>query len=92
MSRRPLLATLLAAALVSLPAVAAACPTCGVGNGRNKLAFLLTTVFLSLMPLGLIGAGIFWLARKGRAFAGGEFRESDEEVGATAPDRGGART
>lgn len=82
-ARRPL-AALLAAALLALPATASACAACGVGNGRNKMAFFLTTIFLSLLPLALIGAGLFWLARKGRGFLASEFRESDEAP-ATGP-------
>jgi hypothetical protein len=78
--RRRLLATLLAAVLTSLPAVAAACPTCGVGNGRNKMAFFVTTIFLSLLPLGIIGAFLFWIARNSRSFIASEFRESDEDA------------
>jgi predicted anti-sigma-YlaC factor YlaD len=72
-------AALLAAVLTSLPALAAACPTCGVANGRNKVAFFVTTVFLSLLPLGLIGAGLLWIVRNSRSFIAGEFRESDEQ-------------
>lgn len=90
MRRRRLFAWLLAAVLTSLPAVAAACPTCGVGNGRNKMAFFVTTIFLSLLPLGIIGAGLYWLSRKGRAFIASEFRESDEDPG-PAPEGGPAR-
>ena len=89
MKRHRLLATLLAAVLTSLPALALACPSCGVGNGRNKMAFFITTVFLSLLPLALIGAGLFWLARRGRAFIGSEFRESDEDAPAVARPEGG---
>jgi hypothetical protein len=85
-----LAATLLAAVLTSLPALALACPSCGVGNGRNKMAFFVTTVFLSLLPLALIGAGLFWLARRGRAFIASEFRESDEAAPPAAPE-GGSR-
>ncbi len=83
---------LLTAALVSLPSLAAACAACGVGNGRNKMAFFLTTVFLSLLPLALIGAGLFWLARKGRDFVASEFRESDEPPPVAAPEHGPARS
>lgn len=90
MSRRPLLASLLAVFLTSLPALAAACPTCGVGNGRNKTAYFVTTIVLSLLPLGLIAGGLFWLVRRGRAFIATEFRESDERApAAAAPDGGG---
>ena len=81
-------AALLAALLTSLPAVAAACPTCGVGNGRNKMAYFITTIFLSLLPLALIGGAMLWIARRSRSFIAGEFRESDEAPLAPGPEDG----
>jgi hypothetical protein len=90
-SRRPF-AALLAAALTALPSLALACAACGVGNGRNKMAFFLTTIFLSLLPLGLIGAGILWIVRHSRSFIASEFRESDEDgAGDEAPQGGPSR-
>jgi hypothetical protein len=92
-SRRRVLAAVLAAALTALPSLALACAACGVGNGRNKMAFFLTTLFLSLLPLGLIGAGLLWIVRNSRAFIASEFRESDE-TGAegASPGSGPARS
>jgi hypothetical protein len=86
--RRRAFVAVLAALLSALPALAQACAACGVGNGRNKAAFFVTTVFLSLLPLGIIAAILFWLARNGRAFIATEFRESDEggPPVAAAPD------
>jgi len=90
-SRRPF-AALLACALTALPSQALACAACGVGNGRNKMAFFLTTIFLSLLPLGLIGAGLLWIVRNSRAFIASEFHESDEdEAGDEAPEGGPPR-
>ena len=86
MRRRQLFTALLAAALLSLPALAAACPACGVGNGRNTMAFFITTIFLSLLPLAFIGGLMLWIARSSRSFIAGEFRESDEEPLAVAPE------
>jgi len=87
--RRPfaaLLAAGLAGILVSLPAIAAACPVCGVGNGRNKMAFFITTIFLSLLPLAFIGGLMLYVARSSRSFIAGEFRESDETPAAAGPE------
>ena len=50
----------LAGVLVTTSAFA--CPVCFQGN-ENRLAFLITTVFLSLLPLGLIGGVVYWLRR-----------------------------
>ena len=91
--RRPrLFAALLAAVLVSLPAIAAACPVCGVGNGRNKMAFFITTIFLSLLPLAFIGGLMLYVARSSRSFIAGEFRESDDAPVAAGPEDGAPRT
>lgn len=92
MRRRRLFAALLAAFLVCLPALAAACPACGVGNGRNKMAFFITTIFLSLLPLAFIGGLMLWVVRSSRSFIAGEFRESDDAPVAPAPEDGASRS
>lgn len=91
MRRRRLFAALLAAVLTSLPAIAAACPTCGVGNGRNKMAYFLTTIFLSLLPLAFIGGVMLWIVRSSRSFIASEFRESDEAPVAAGHEDGESR-
>jgi high-affinity Fe2+/Pb2+ permease len=59
------------------PAVGAACPVCVGGPERNRAAFFGTTVLLSLLPLGMIGAGAWWLARRGGIDLEGEFEERE---------------
>lgn len=54
--------TLLVAALllVVLPEAVAACPVCFDSSDENRMAFLATTAFLSLLPLGMVaGAGLY---------------------------------
>ena len=53
----------LAAVLVALPRIAVACPVCMAADARRMNAYVVTTVFLSLVPLGVIG-GIGWLVWK----------------------------
>ncbi len=61
------IATILAiAVLVSWPKVAAACPVCFDARDKNRMAFLLTTIFLTLLPLAMIGGIVFWLRRRVR--------------------------
>lgn len=53
----------LASAGVALlaPALALACPVCGVGtNEANRRAFIGSTIFLSLLPLAMIGGLVAW--------------------------------
>ena len=46
-----------------VPEVADACPVCNATkNESSRIAFLVTTGFLSLLPLGLV-AGILWWMR-----------------------------
>lgn len=68
----------LAAACCLWPAAADACPVCFSGSDRSRLAFFGTTVLMSLLPLGLIGSGLWWLRRRGGAGLAGEFRERDD--------------
>ena len=70
------------------PAAVHACAVCSVLNDdRNRRAFVDTTVFLSLLPLGLIAWGLVWIARKAKATLASEFRESDEDLPVVAADR-----
>lgn len=73
--RRVLLVAI--AALISAPGLALACAVCGAGEGRSQAAFFQTTVFLSLLPLGMIGWGLTWWYRR-RSWFKGEFTERDE--------------
>jgi hypothetical protein len=46
------------------PRISQACSVCGVGReDENRLAFILTTVFLTFLPLSMIG-GIVWYLRR----------------------------
>lgn len=69
----------LPALLLAAPGVAHACAMCFSGSVRVRMAFFATTVLLSLLPLGLITAGLLYLRRA----AAGEFEErGDWEPGA----------
>jgi hypothetical protein len=72
-------ATLAATAALALPASARACSACSLLlNEKNRLAFIGTTVLLSLLPLGLLAWGLVWIARRGRDAMRDEFSERDE--------------
>ncbi|MBK8995658.1 MAG: hypothetical protein IPM35_07915 [Myxococcales bacterium] len=78
------LAALVAACLVLLaPALALACPVCGVGSEANRRAFVGSTIFLSLLPLAMIGGLVgyaVWRVRK-------QERLRDAEAAAQSPAR-----
>jgi hypothetical protein len=47
-------------ALSALPEALWACPVCFDSSDENRQAFLATTIFLSILPLGMVaGAGIY---------------------------------
>ncbi len=51
--------------IVQLPAVATACSVCTAGRDEeNQTAFLLSTVFMSLLPLIAIGTLVYVLWRR----------------------------
>jgi hypothetical protein len=61
MSRR--VASSAGALLLLLPAAAHACAVCGGFADRNRQAFFNMTILLSLLPLGLIGTGLWWVRK-----------------------------
>ena len=61
----PALTALLALVLAWAPRAAEACSVCmGGREDENQAAFIATTVFLSVLPLALIGGIVFWLRRR----------------------------
>ncbi len=49
------------------PQAARACAVCTSGTeDENRLAFILTTVFLSALPLLMVGGLAWWLRRRAR--------------------------
>ncbi|MDH3205954.1 MAG: hypothetical protein OEO79_05045 [Gemmatimonadota bacterium] len=55
------------AAIAALPDAANACAVCFDASDENRQAFLATTAFLSLLPLGMVGGAGLWLRRRARA-------------------------
>ena len=66
------------AALAGLlaPVPALACAACAAGSDSNRVFFIMTMV-MSVLPLLLIGAGLWWIARHARERLQGEFEERD---------------
>lgn len=63
-------------AVAAVPELAQACAVCGAGREENRMAFLLTTLFLSVVPLLAIGGIVVWLRHRARVVAL-EAREAD---------------
>ncbi len=62
------MAPLIVGLLVVTPRLAAACSVCNAGRDeQSRIAFIITTAFMSLLPLLLIGGLAFWLWGRFRA-------------------------
>jgi hypothetical protein len=67
-SLRSGLHALLVAALLAAPRLASACPVCTGGQKEEvNRAFLVGSLFLSVLPLVAAGTAVFWLRRRARA-------------------------
>ena len=79
MSRHGRLAAFLAAALaVVLPRTGWACAVCFSATDGNRMAFLGTTIFLSLLPLALIGGGVWYVWKRAKALEADTVRYPSE--------------
>lgn len=74
-----------ASLLLAWPGLAAACAVCYEPNAETRAAFLGTTVFLSLLPLAMIGGLVYWLVLRVRAF---KALEADTTAPVPAPQSG----
>ena len=72
---------LVLAALAIFPDIAHACPVCFDARDENRQAFLATTAFLSLLPLGMVAGAGLWLRRRSREIDA----EIDAEIDSEAP-------
>ena len=68
--------------LAALPDVAHACAVCFDPREENRLAFLATTIFMSLVPLGMVGGLGLWLRKRAREIKG----LPPEDEGGSAPE------
>jgi hypothetical protein len=61
-------ASTLAFALTALPAQQAlACAVCFSGRDESRIAYLLTTIAMTALPILALAAGIYWVVRKANA-------------------------
>jgi len=75
-------AFLAACFVVQIPRVAEACAVCSAGRDEeNAAAFLISTIFMSLLPLIAIGSIVFLLWRRIQKFE--SEKKARLEVGAT---------
>lgn len=88
--RRALAGGLPVALLVALPGAAHACAVCGAAAAdRSNAAFVNITILLSALPLAMIGAGVWWVARHAGAHLADELSEREVPAGVPGPPAGG---
>ncbi len=51
---------------LALSRVSFGCAVCSVTNDASRYAYYGTTVFLTLLPLFMIGGVVYYIAKKGR--------------------------
>lgn len=76
----------LAAGLALLwPAVGQACAVCGAAAERNRIALLIMTIVMSLLPLAMFAGGALWLRRNVRRANARERAAHPADGSAVAP-------
>ncbi len=60
------LTALVAVLVASTARIASACPSCASPLEENRQAFVDTTIFLTVVPLMMIGGFIWWLRKRSR--------------------------
>lgn len=66
MMRAAVAGVLALALLASTPDAAWACPVCFDSSDENRMAFLVTTAFLSLLPLGMVAGAGLWIRKRAK--------------------------
>ena len=61
--------------LLIAPEALYACPVCFDRDDESRIAFLATTAFLTLLPLGMVLGTTMWLRRRARALDEEEWDE-----------------
>jgi hypothetical protein len=70
------LALLVSTAVLLAPQLAAACAVCFTGRAdETRVAFIVTTGFLTALPILLVGTLVWWLCRRAR-----QIREENESI------------
>jgi hypothetical protein len=70
------LALMVSTAVLLAPQLAAACAVCFTGRAdETRVAFLVTTGFLTALPILLVGTLVWWLCRRAR-----QIRDEHESI------------
>ena len=64
--KQTLILFLAMALVILLPEAVQACPVCFDASDENRQAFLTTTAFLSLLPLGMVAGAGLWIRKRAK--------------------------
>ncbi len=53
-------------AYLAIPQAAHACAVCFDANGEVRMAFIITTIFLTFLPLSMVGGVALWMRKRFR--------------------------
>ena len=80
------MSSLLAWVIVQIPGAAEACAVCSAGRDEeNAAAFLISTIFMSLLPLIAIGSIVYGLWRRIQKFESEKEARRDERAKSVKP-------
>lgn len=78
----------LAALVCALPAQVLACPVCSADkDDAARQAFFDTTVFLTLLPVAMFGAIVYWIVKRVQANQASELDSVGDVPGGVTPER-----
>jgi len=79
MKRFGVLTVAVVAAVALIPETAHACAVCFSASEENREAFILTTAFLTFLPLGMVSGAGLWLRHRVKERDARESLESPED-------------
>jgi sulfite exporter TauE/SafE len=86
---RALFAAATLSAIAGVPGVSAACAVCFAGtDDASRVAFISTTVFMTLLPLGLLGTAGWWAYRRFQVLDRAAERLRQKRASEAAPPAG----
>ncbi len=81
MTARKWVPALVLGLVVAFPDQAHACAVCFDPRAENRFAFLATTVFLSVLPLSMVGSVGLWLRKRARELHGPPSANDETDFG-----------
>lgn len=72
--------------LLILPDVAFACPVCFSGNEANRIAYYVSFLMMTTLPLALIGSFVYYLVRRAKELSAADELARDTSRAPRVPE------